>query len=726
MALLPGVRRIGAVLAACVTLAACSMNVSTYQARPLPAGGSFRVGVGRADITPTPCYPTGGHGPAGAVAHGHWTRLYAKAFYFADGQGHQIVLVATDLWAIPAGLHAVVSHRLHREGVAIAPQELLLGASHTHQGPGNYLSARGYNQYGASYPGFRRALFEFLADRISGAILDAIEDARASEGKPLSLRWRVGRADQDSSGIDPFVVNRMPGTVLLNIERDELMDALNPALPRDCRSLRRCANPSGTPVPASAGGSTCEPEKGWDLDGCPRLRMADQTLQVLEIERDTATIGLMVFFAVHPTVLQATAPVFSSDLTGIAMSRLEAARPGVVAAFFNGAEGDIVPRRLRRDVRDVERLGNTFAARIERVLLSTPLEEFSQGPIQIRQTDVSTKTSCVWNGQSLVLASKPKFGAAAFGGAEGDRTVLYDLGFHEGMRAQPDNGQGPKLPALDSPIVRFLKFTRKAAPPEAFPKDLPITLATMGPLTFASVPVEMTTAMAHRLYGVADLDRPRLAFLGLSNEYASYNTSPEEYVEQEYTGASTIWGPREGPLLACEMARLKASTEEIDRDIPPQEFYIGAKTSKFGPKFCGDARGHPDELLEPILLDATGRPARRLPWFRWEEPRPRDDFAEIAARRVSVQQNTGTGWEQRTDDAGTELITTLLDFKSMTNKKRVWAALWIGSLLHDPPNPAGEYRFCVTWTGTNPPPPSCSKPFTPAALSGREPIEAAP
>ncbi|HEY7862541.1 MAG TPA: neutral/alkaline non-lysosomal ceramidase N-terminal domain-containing protein, partial [Thermoanaerobaculia bacterium] len=536
---LPGVRRIGALLVASATLAACSMNVSAYRARPLPPGGGFRVGVGRADITPTPCYPTGGHGPAGAVAHGHWTRLYAKAFYFGDGQGNQIVLVATDLWAIPGGLHAAVSHRLHREGAAIAPQEILLSASHTHQGPGNYMSARGYNEYGGSHPGYSRTLFEFLRDKITGAVLAAIEDARANAGKPLALRWRVGRADEDSSGVpDPFVSNRMPGTVLLNPERDELMDALSPLLPRDCRALRLCADATGVPVPASlGGGSSCEPEKGWELDGCPRLRMADQTLQVLELERDAATIGLLVFFSVHPTVLQATAPLFSSDLTGIAMSRLEASRPGTVAGFFNGAEGDIVPRRLRRDVRDVERLGNTFARRVERVLLSTPLEEFQAGPIRVRQATLTAAASCTWAGQQLVLASRPKFGAAAFGGAEGDRTVLYDLGFHEGMRAQPDHGQGPKLPALDSPIVRFLKFTRKAAPPEAFPADLPVTVAKLGPLTVASVPLEMTTAMAARLYGVAGFDRTRLAFLGLADEYASYNTTPEEYVEQEYAGA---------------------------------------------------------------------------------------------------------------------------------------------------------------------------------------------
>jgi hypothetical protein len=294
------------------------------------------------------------------------------------------------------------------------------------------------------------------------------------------------------------------------------------------------------------------------------------------------------------------------------------------------------------------------------------------------------------------------------------------------MRAQPDHGQGPKLPALDSPIVRFLKFTRKAAPPEAFPADLPVTVASLGPLTIASTPVEMTTAMAARLYGIAGFDRTRLAFLGLTDEYASYNTTPEEYVEQEYAGASTIWGPREGPLLACELARLQTSTEEIDRDIPAQEFYIGKKTGKFGPKFCGDARGHPDELLEPILLDATGRPARRLPWFRWEEPAPREDFEQTAARRVSVQVNGGAGWELRTDDTGTELITTLLDFRSMASKKRVWAALWIGSLLHDPPPAGDEYRICVAWTGAGAPPQICSKPFTPATLIGREPLEPGP
>ncbi|HEX7251882.1 MAG TPA: hypothetical protein VF376_03300, partial [Thermoanaerobaculia bacterium] len=38
---------------------------------------SFIAGVGIADITPSPGFPTGGHGPAGNLARGHWLRLHA-------------------------------------------------------------------------------------------------------------------------------------------------------------------------------------------------------------------------------------------------------------------------------------------------------------------------------------------------------------------------------------------------------------------------------------------------------------------------------------------------------------------------------------------------------------------------------------------------------------------------------------------------------------------------
>ena len=54
---------------------------------------SYSVGAGKAEITAPPGFATGGHGPAGSVARGSWSRNWARAFVFKDPNGSTVVLV---------------------------------------------------------------------------------------------------------------------------------------------------------------------------------------------------------------------------------------------------------------------------------------------------------------------------------------------------------------------------------------------------------------------------------------------------------------------------------------------------------------------------------------------------------------------------------------------------------------------------------------------------------
>src|SRR5262249_3972576 len=184
----------------------------------------FRAGAGQVDITPPPGYPTGGHGPSGNIARGYWTRLYARAFVFIDPNGQTLVLVSCDLFAIPAGLTAAVARAIgtewDRKGIRISPDSIIIAATHTHQGPGNFLSAPAYNEYGSKYPGVSKSLFWFLVEGVRGAIDIAIEDARGHSQAQLYLR--TGRVTER------FLLNRSPNTFLANWNSQTLMDRLNP------------------------------------------------------------------------------------------------------------------------------------------------------------------------------------------------------------------------------------------------------------------------------------------------------------------------------------------------------------------------------------------------------------------------------------------------------------------------------------------------------------------
>src|SRR5579862_3309999 len=225
------------------------------------------AGVAKVDLTPPPGFPTGGDGMAGSLARGQWTRLYARAFFFEEG-GRHVLLIANDLFLMSEALHTEVAARLAGDG--IRADEIVLTATHTHQGPGNFSSAAVYNEFGSQYMGFSRELFDFLADRITEAGHGAIDDARTHNGE-VRLALRRG------PGPDVFL-NRAPQVFLLNPDRDERMDEWNPNL-------------SGDPYLCETHRLKGEPADYWQLQGCPRLRAIDRTISLLEVFRGGSRIG---------------------------------------------------------------------------------------------------------------------------------------------------------------------------------------------------------------------------------------------------------------------------------------------------------------------------------------------------------------------------------------------------------------------------------------------------
>jgi neutral ceramidase len=96
-----------------------------------------------------------------------------------------VVLVSCDFFAEPLGLTGAVWRELseqaelsHNQG--LKPEGLVIAATHTHQGPGNYMSSASYNGFGSVQPGFSEDLFNFLVDQIVAAIKGAANTAQPS------------------------------------------------------------------------------------------------------------------------------------------------------------------------------------------------------------------------------------------------------------------------------------------------------------------------------------------------------------------------------------------------------------------------------------------------------------------------------------------------------------------------------------------------------------------
>jgi hypothetical protein len=392
----------------------------------------------------------------------------------------------------------------------------------------------------------------------------------------------------------------------------------------------------------------------------------------------------------------------------------EAAGSPVVAGFFNGAEGDVSPRWLRQDREDAERLGGLLADSVERTLAVAALAAPGDGQADVTVDVLSDAFRVNPPGpEAQDLASSPEFGVGSIGGAEDGRTALEHFGWHSGVSGPPRPGQGVKVPALDLPSLPLLKALRPThllAPAAAFPSLLPVSIVRLGPIAIGTIPVEMTTTMGRRLRAALQkIEAPRaFVLVGLANEYLSYVTTPEEYEAQEYEGASTIFGPKTGPVIEHFLEILAARSPRQPAAVPAARFEAGPPAAvPFGPSMPGLSRSSFDEGLEALMPDETGRLAARPPRFQWDES-PRDDWT-ATARRITILEETASGFVPRRDvlgvddDRGVHLLTVLVD--GADEKMRRWGAVWLV-----PRETPADRRFVFKVEPTEGPA-VCSAPF---------------
>ena len=670
------------------------ISVPAYSLHPAgPAPDHFIAGAGTREITPPPGFPMGGHGLAGRVARGYWTRLHARSFYFDNGRSHRLALVSAELFAIPAGLHAKVLEAVNRSQ-RLQPEELVLAATHTHHGPSNFASAEVYNSFAGPLPDFDPVLLDFLAAQIAGAIVDSIADARANATLPHELRFYQGSAPgiQRNRAIAPFFANP---------------DAPRSAILDHSRSL----------------GATC-PDGA--TQGCPRYLAVDPALQLIEILRDGKPRALLLFFAVHPTAITHDVDLYSGDLAGIACAALEKGR-APVAGFFNGAEGDVSPDWLAQDRDDAIHLGGRLAAGAVSLLESGKFQSDPDPKIEVRRKTVANN----WRDTDGVgFASKPMSGAAEFGGAEDGRTIFYNYGWRaEARKSAPAGEHGSKEPGLDAPLAaaaesldgntlaRAVKRIRPAhfLSLAIFPALVPVTWARLGAFTLAAIPVEATTAAGWAIRQESHAS----VILGLANEYIGYTTSAAEYEAQQYEGASTLLGPGQ----AAGLARLVTKAADGPADppagetVPSQTFRAGPlRKIPFGPEclLVRRRRNMVDEDLEPLLPRQLRRLDSRIPRFTWEEDSAGDWHTD--ARQVAVYAQQDGVWQEQDTDRGLNFLTVLAE---ADHARRSYTALWV------PPTSSSPRQFLFrvrTATGKQ----VCSQPFNLAEIQSVAPVPAVP
>jgi neutral ceramidase len=268
---------------------------------PLPAATpkapspalDWKAGVATADITPSSNMWMAGYAARQKPSEGVAEPLLAKALALEDHAGSRFVLVTLDLIGVRRDVRNTVAAQC-RERYGLAPERLLLNASHTHCGP-EYRPAPGREAEARSY----QAMLERQLVSLVGEALQALQPARLSTA--------LARAG--------FAMNRRR----------------NYALPANDPNAKRAPTFEG-PV--------------------------DHEVPVLAVHRAGPVPAVLVFgYSCHNTTLSSvTVPpaepryLFNGDYAGFAQATLQQAYPGATALFVNGCSGDQNPYPRRDEV----------------------------------------------------------------------------------------------------------------------------------------------------------------------------------------------------------------------------------------------------------------------------------------------------------------------------------------------------------------------------------------
>lgn len=284
----------------CVLPAIClaSMSAAAKEEADWQAGAASVV------ITPDEPVWMGGYAARKAPSQGKVHDLFTKALVVEDGAGRRIVIVTADLLTITPRLRTLVEQQAE-QCLGIAPDQLLMNASHTHCGPelrDTYIVRRGGT---VEFAARARQLVKIIAEKMVEAIRRAMQRKRRA-----TLTYSFARAG--------FAMNR----------RLPFGDG-----------IRNSPNPAG-PV--------------------------DHDVPVLLLTgTDSRPIAMLFGYACHNTTL--SFQKLCGDYAGFAQAYLEDSHPGAVALFVAGCGGDQNPYP-RRTLALARQHGRALANAVEAAL----------------------------------------------------------------------------------------------------------------------------------------------------------------------------------------------------------------------------------------------------------------------------------------------------------------------------------------------------------------------
>lgn len=528
------------------------------------APGNYSVGVGIADVTGQ-VTEVGfmGYATPEQKGEGLLQRVRSRAFIFADENpqsktaGSRVVYVSVDLCM---GFHMVKTNVVEKlqalYGSLYTDANVLISGTHTHATPGGM----------GGMPLVDITTLGFVPENhwaaVNGIVLSIV---RAHEKlQPAVVKLNVGNCDDCN-------INRSPSAAQLN------------------------------------------PDRGYYAND------TDHEMTVLRIESANGTeMGLISFFAVHGTSLNNTNFLVSGDNKGYASYVVEREKnprgtlPGegdFVAAFGQANEGDVSPNTRgafcpdgtpcdfvhstcgeppqgqtcvatgpgvdqydsmriigQRQVDLALRLYNTATTVLgnQGVDYRHTYVDYSQEPVsgKFTSTGKDAVTCPPALGYSFAAGTTDGCGAFDFiqGTTKGNPFWDWVSTLLSTPTAEEIECHKPKPILLNVGGVKPVSMSEWILPDQVF---------RIGNLWILAVPGEFSTMSGRRLRGMTRsilsaagewTDDSHIVIAGLANSYSHYITTYEEYQQQRYEGASTLYGPH---TLAAHMQTFAGLLEAL-------------------------------------------------------------------------------------------------------------------------------------------------------------------
>lgn len=544
----------------------------------------LEAGFGKADIT---AFHAGvgmlGYGRFDQFAEGVAEPLFARAFSIHDpSTGRQVTLVVADLCFVSAAVRLEVLARLDRNhaDLGIGDADLLLTANHTHSGPGGFTHHLLYN---VNIPGFVVPVFEDIVAGVTAAVVQA---ARSRE--PVRIRLQTGHFDPD----EPVAFNRSMAAFLRNPEAAGFGPADRARVVDREMVLLRFERPGGFPLALLCWYGV----HGTCVRGENRLLHPDSKgLAAVQVEDHARTAWG------NPAFVAGFAQGPEGDVTPneVADPRLRE-RDGVAdhGLAFARRHGEIQARRALRIFDDAAR-GPDLGTRLGAALRYADQQAQPVDPAFVGgRTGLTTIPGTLGilmptgtdEGPGALYPARPLF--RALNRAEGHyRWVKSHFGLNPPPADDPrgprfhflETGRGdegrvfellragrPQVPGWVDPSVAYLRAVADRGGMRGMPWTptiLPAQILLLGPLALVSIPTEITTIAARRLAAAVapaleGVGVGRILVTPLCNDYAHYVTTPEEYLEQHYEAACTLYGRWTLPAWQTRFAALAAQVRQ--------------------------------------------------------------------------------------------------------------------------------------------------------------------